>query len=68
MAIPKCSKCGNDSFETNIVSPAKSNFKLQFVNCASCGTIVGTMDFFNTAKLLENMAIKLKLGDITKLD
>lgn len=59
MATSKCPKCEGTRFEIQIVSPTHSNYKLTFVQCASCGTVVGVLDFFNIGSLLQNLAKKL---------
>jgi transcription initiation factor IIE alpha subunit len=54
MAFSSCPKCNNSFFEIVENTPARSNFKLQFVQCSSCGAVVGVMEYFNTgAKIAE---------------
>ncbi|MGA2553267.1 MAG: hypothetical protein ABSF20_00605 [Smithella sp.] len=59
MATSTCIKCGNTRFEIKIVEPNGSSFKLTFIQCASCGGVVGVMDFFNIGQLIHNLAKKL---------
>jgi hypothetical protein len=59
MAISSCPKCGNHYFEVKENTPQKSNFKMQFIQCASCGTVVGTMDYWSISKLIIDLAAKL---------
>lgn len=42
------------------VSPSGSAYKLNFVQCASCGAVVGVLDWYNIGSMLEkqNKAIK----------
>ena len=47
MALSKCPKCESTNFEVVVKEPSKSNYKLIFVQCGSCGCVVGTMDYFN---------------------
>lgn len=47
MAVSSCPKCGNFTFEMKVVEPRDSNYKLNFVQCASCGAVVGVLDYFN---------------------
>ena len=47
MAYSKCPKCDYTSFELVINEPKNSDFKLAFVQCGSCGCVVGTMDYWN---------------------
>jgi hypothetical protein len=65
MAISSCVKCGSHSFETTLASPTGSNYKVQFIQCASCGGVVGAMDYYHISTLLEVMAKKLNIGKIT---
>lgn len=47
MATSSCGKCGSQTFECKDVTPKHSNFVLTFVQCASCGAVVGAMDAMN---------------------
>ncbi|MDP2162479.1 MAG: hypothetical protein Q8K02_18505 [Flavobacterium sp.] len=40
-------------------SPSHSNFIIQFVQCSSCGTVVGTMDYFNIGARLSEIEKKI---------
>ncbi len=54
MATPTCQKCGHHTFELKENVPRDSRFKLLFVQCSSCGTVVGVMDYYNIGtKLIE---------------
>ena len=59
MAMSSCPKCGANSFEMKESSPAGSRFKIMFIQCASCGTVVGVTDFHNIPILLNKIAKKL---------
>jgi len=59
MAASTCPKCGNSFFETVEKEPRNSNFKLLFVQCSSCGAVVGVMDFWNIGQLIHVLAKKL---------
>jgi predicted nucleic-acid-binding Zn-ribbon protein len=60
MAYSKCPHCQSSSFELKEVSPSKSNFKLFFVQCGSCGAPFGVTEYLNVTSMLEkqNKAIK----------
>jgi hypothetical protein len=60
MASPTCPKCPSTSFETVVFTPHRSNFKLNSVQCASCGAVVGVLDYFNVGNLLteQNEALR----------
>ena len=59
MAISTCVKCGGHSFEVKEKSPVGSGYKLIFIQCSSCGGVVGVTEFYNTGALLEKLAKKL---------
>ena len=63
MALSTCIKCGHSLFEVREVTPISSNFRLNFIQCASCGGVVGVIDFYNIGslfhKLAENMGVDL---------
>lgn len=59
MATATCIKCSGTSFEVKEHSPKSSNYKLMFVQCTSCGGVVGVTDYFHTATLLERIAKKI---------
>lgn len=62
MAYSKCPKCENGFFEVSENSPSKSNFKLMFVQCSKCGTVVGAMDYWNIGTLLKDLEKKVGFG------
>ncbi len=39
--------------------PRNSEVKLTFIQCSSCGAVVGTIDYVNVPELLERLAEKL---------
>ncbi len=60
MAISsKCPKCENSNFELSSESPKGSNYKINFIRCSSCGTVVGVLEYHSTAILLQKLARKL---------
>lgn len=59
MAYSKCPKCDHTHFEVKENSPTHSNFKLLFVQCSSCGTVVGTMDYYNIGTRLTELEKKI---------
>ena len=63
MAFSKCPKCDSTYFEVETKQPSKSNYKLMFVQCSSCGCVVGTMDYWNIGtKIIE---LEKKIDSIT---
>ncbi|HMK03805.1 MAG TPA: hypothetical protein VK489_06420 [Ferruginibacter sp.] len=59
MAYSKCPKCDNTYFEVTENAPTKSNYKLLFVQCSKCGSVVGTMDFYNIGTLIGELEKKV---------
>jgi predicted nucleic-acid-binding Zn-ribbon protein len=59
MAISTCVKCDGKRFEVKEASLTGSNFKYYFVQCASCGGVVGVTEFYNIGALLKKVASKL---------
>lgn len=59
MALSSCLKCGNHHFEVAANEPRGSRFKLLFVQCSSCGAVVGVLDHFNIGSLLHTLAKRL---------
>lgn len=55
MALSVCPKCSSHSFETVEATPSKSNFKLFFVQCSSCGCVVGVLDYYNIGTKLKEL-------------
>lgn len=64
MAVSTCPKCDGTFFETKENSPRGSNFKFTFVQCASCGAVVGVMDYFNIGQLIQILAKRMGLGSL----
>jgi hypothetical protein len=60
MAISICPSCRSSFFETKEVEPRNAGAKLTFIQCASCGTVVGVSEFFSTANLLRKHEAALK--------
>lgn len=58
--ISKCVKCENTSFEMKENSPIGSRFKLLFVQCYSCGTPIGAMEYFNSGSQIEIVTKKIQ--------
>jgi len=60
MAVSKCAKCDNTVFEMIEKEPVGSEFKVMFIQCARCGTVVGIHDYYNIGAMLNN--IKKHMG------
>jgi predicted nucleic-acid-binding Zn-ribbon protein len=59
MALPKCPKCDGLIFEINEINVQKSNFKLNAINCAKCGAILGIHEYLNIGATLDTLSKKL---------
>jgi hypothetical protein len=62
MAMSTCIKCGNHRFEVVQVEPNGASFKYHFVQCTSCGGVVGVLDFYNIGETLNILARKLGIS------
>lgn len=65
MAVSTCTKCGSYAFEMVENTPNGSEFKVMFIQCSSCGGVVGVTDYYNVGGMLETLATKLKVGTLT---
>lgn len=59
MALSKCPKCENHYFEVIENSPSKSNYKLFFVQCSSCGCVISAMEYFNVGNKITEVENKI---------
>jgi len=62
MAYSKCIKCDGTYFEMVEKEPQKSAYKVMFIQCSSCGGVVGVMDYFNIGTLLQKILKKLGIN------
>lgn len=53
------SDCNGHTFEIEQFEPRGSAFKLIAVQCASCGAVVGVIDYMNIGNILGKIAEKL---------
>ena len=56
-----CPRCGNSTFEMAPAVIEGAKFQLQFVRCASCGCVVGTVEGRNIGDLIRRLAEKLNI-------
>ena len=61
MAQSTCPKCGGHIFEVVENTPKNSHFTLFFVQCASCGCVVGTHEHAHIGTLIRTLADKLHI-------
>jgi hypothetical protein len=62
MATSTCPKCNSTQFEMKEHSPRNAKFNLEFVQCASCGAVVGVMGYFNIGS--ETQDLKKQINDL----
>lgn len=67
MAVSKCPKCDHTSFEIKDVVPQGATYKYRFIQCASCGAVVGTLEHLPLGPNIEAIwtlvqRIALKIG------
>jgi len=51
--------CKSTTFEVATESIRHANFKLSFIRCYSCGTVVGVTEYYNIGERLDKLAKKL---------
>lgn len=60
MAISTCSQCEETTFELVLQQPKDAKYTFNFVQCASCGTIVGVLEERNIIEaMLRRIAEKV---------
>jgi ssDNA-binding Zn-finger/Zn-ribbon topoisomerase 1 len=59
ISCSKCPKCEKSGFEVSTESPKNSNYKVTFVRCSFCKTVVGTMEPASITNLIHQLAQKL---------
>lgn len=63
MPSSKCPKCDSISFELVLKNDVhNSNVAFWFIQCSSCGCVVGVSDFDDTAQLVRKLAKKMNLS------
>ena len=64
MATSTCIKCGGRNFELELATPKGAAFKLYFVQCVSCGGVVGVQEFHNIGARIDRVEKALsKIAD-----
>ncbi|AWL29002.1 hypothetical protein DJ533_10710 [Acinetobacter defluvii] len=61
MATSKCGNCNSASFELEIKSDVKgSAYPFTFIQCSSCGSVVGVLEEKNSEWLLSQLRKKIE--------
>ncbi len=58
----KCSNCQKSGFEISEEEPRGSAFKIMFIRCQWCKTVVGTTEYYNVGSLIHKLAKKLNIN------
>jgi hypothetical protein len=64
MATSTCPKCPSKEFEKKEHELSGSDFKVNFVQCAACGAVVGVMSFHDTHTLLDQIGAPAGSGHL----
>ncbi|OGU66046.1 MAG: hypothetical protein A2499_15800 [Stygiobacter sp. RIFOXYC12_FULL_38_8] len=59
MASSKCPSCGNYTFELKENEPRNSNYKMFFIQCTSCGSVISATDYYSAGVLLKEQEEKI---------
>ena len=59
MAISTCSQCDEKQFELVLQQPRDAKYAFNFVQCASCGTVVGVLEDRRIEAMLQRIAEKV---------
>lgn len=59
MAFSKCGSCNSTFFEVKQAEPKDSSYKLVFVQCSSCGAVIGAMPYYDAGILAKDNQNKL---------
>lgn len=62
MPAPSCPKCEKHDFELSesvMLTGGGYNTKVWFVQCSSCGTVVGVIDYFNVTHRIRELEAKV---------
>lgn len=62
MAISKCPNpaCGNTFFQLSEANVSGANFKMYFVQCSRCGTVVCAMPYYDPGIIANDNNVLLK--------
>ena len=52
-SVSSCAKCGGGTFKVVEKEPNGSNYKVNFVQCSSCNTPIGVLDYYNLGTLMK---------------
>jgi transcription elongation factor Elf1 len=61
MAHPSCPRCYCGAFELTEAKVKGAKYKLYFVQCGTCGAVVGTEPYLSVVSLVERLEKKVDL-------
>jgi hypothetical protein len=62
MATSTCPKCDGHTFERGLITPLNELRAVPVLQCASCGTVVGTMESEATVERLQKQIAAIDAG------
>jgi hypothetical protein len=62
VAISACAKCGGHAFERGLVTPLGEQRTVPVLQCAGCGTVIGTLDAHVAIDILQNRIAHIDAG------
>ena len=62
MAVSTCAKCGGHTFERGLVTPLGEQRTVPVLQCAGCGTVIGTLDAQFVIESLQNQIAHIDAG------
>ena len=60
MATSSCPKCGEHSFEQVEATLERAQFAVRFIQCATCGTVIGVTDSVDVVSKMNRIEDLLK--------
>ena len=61
-SFSKCPKCEKSFFELVEDVPTNSNFKLMYLRCSSCKTVITALEYHNSGTLIKKLAKGLNIN------
>jgi len=62
MAISTCAKCEGHTFERGLVTPLGEQRAISVLQCAGCGTVIGTLDGLLALERLQAQVAEIDVG------
>ena len=62
MAISACAKCEGHTFERGLVTPLGEQRVISVLQCAGCGTVIGTLDGLLALERLQAQVAEIDVG------